>query len=213
MVQKNHLTVGRIANGAIVEKEVNVEFNNKEEILFSMKKSDFTTAKRISQKINDSLKDVYASVVDARSIKVNVPPEYTGSASLFVTELERLDVDPDVSAKVIIDERTGTVVMGENVRLSTVAVAHGALFIEIKEEPVPVQPPPLAPESSQTAIAQRTRLRIEEGRDKLLVVPKGISLGEVVSALNSIGVTPRDLIAILQAIKASGSLHAEIEIL
>jgi flagellar P-ring protein FlgI len=212
-IQKNHLTVGRISNGGLVEKELNVDFNGKEEILFSMKKTDFTTASRISQKINDKLKSVYASVVDARSIKVIVPPEYIGTASLFVTELEGLDVDPDISAKVIIDERTGTVVMGENVRLSTVAVAHGALFIEIKEEPIVAQPPPLAPESAETVVLPRTRIALQEGQDKLLVVPKGISLGEVVSALNSIGVTPRDLIAILQAIKASGSLHAELEIL
>ncbi len=212
-VQKNHLTVGRISNGATVEKELDLQFNSKEEILFSMKKTDFTTASRISQKINDTLKDVYATVVDARSIRVIVPPEYEGATSLFVNELERLDVDPDVSARVIIDERTGTVVMGENVRLSTVAVAHGSLFIEIREEPLPSQPAPFAPESAQTAIVPRTRITVDEGRDKLLVVPRGISLGEVVSALNSIGVTPRDLIAILQAIKASGSLHAELEIL
>jgi len=212
-IQKNHLTVGRISNGGLVEKELYVDFNGKEEILFSMKKTDFTTASRISQKINDKLKNVYASVVDARSIKVIVPPEYIGTASLFVTELEGLDVDPDISAKVIIDERTGTVVMGENVRLSTVAVAHGSLFIEIKEEPLAVQPPPIAPASAETVVLPRTRIALQEGQDKLLVVPKGISLGDVVSALNSIGVTPRDLIAILQAIKASGSLHAELEIL
>ncbi|PIR00162.1 MAG: flagellar biosynthesis protein FlgA [Nitrospinae bacterium CG11_big_fil_rev_8_21_14_0_20_45_15] len=212
-IQKNHLTVGRISNGALVEKEISIDFNNKEEILFSMKKTDFTTASRISQKINDKLKNVYASVIDARSIKVIVPPEYIGTASMFVNELESLDVDPDISAKVIVDERTGTVVMGENVRLSTVAVAHGSLFIEIKEEPLAVQPPPIAPESAQTAILPRTRIAVQEGRDQLLVVPKGISLGDVVSALNSIGVTPRDLISILQAIKASGSLHAELDII
>ncbi len=213
-VQKNHLTVGRISNGASVEKEVNVKFNTKEEILFALKKTDFTTASRIAQKINDQLKDVYASVVDARSVRVNVPEEYIGNTSAFVTTIEGLDVAPDVSARVIIDERTGTIVMGENVRISTVAVAHGALFIQIKEEPVASQPEPLTvSEGAQTAILPRTRIAVEEGQDKLVVVPRGISLGEVVNALNSIGVTPRDLIAIMQSIKASGALHAELEIL
>ncbi|QPJ64437.1 MAG: flagellar basal body P-ring protein FlgI [Candidatus Nitrohelix vancouverensis] len=213
-VQKNHLTVGRISNGASVEKEINVKFNTKEEILFALKKTDFTTASRIAQKINDQLKDVYANVVDARSVKVNVPEEYIGNTSAFVTTIEGLDVAPDVSARVIIDERTGTIVMGENVRISTVAVAHGALFIQIKEEPIAVQPEPLTvSEGAQTAILPRTRIAVEEGQDKLVVVPTGISLGEVVNALNSIGVTPRDLIAIMQSIKASGALHAELEIL
>jgi len=211
-VQKNHLTVGRIANGAIVEKEVANHFNDKEEILLALKKTDFTTAERIAQAINDHLKEIMARLVDARTIRVSVPDLYKTQTAAFVSQIESLDVEPDAVAKVIIDERTGTVVMGENVRISTVAVAHGALFIQIKEEPVAVQPPPLS-EEGQTAILPRTRVAVTEGQDKILVVPKGISLGEVVNALNSIGVTPRDLISIMQAIKAAGALHAELEII
>ena len=120
---------------------------------------------------------------------------------------------PDSEAKVIIDERTGTVVMGENVKISSVAVAHGALFVQIKEEPVADQPPPLAPENAETVIIPRTRVSVGEGQDKLLVIPASVSLGDVVQGLNSIGVTPRDLIAILQAIKSSGALHAQLEII
>ena len=120
-------------------------------------------------------------------------------------------MEPDTVAKVIIDERTGTVVMGEKVRISTVAVAHGNLFVQITELPEVSQPAPLS--LGQTAVAPRTEVTIEESEERLLIVPKGVGIGEVVNALNAIGVTPRDLISILQAIKASGSLHAELEVI
>lgn len=212
-VQKNHVTVGRIANGAQVEKEIKYNFNAKEEIILALKKTDFTTASRISKAINDGMKDSLASVVNGGTVRVKVPELYLKNTSSFVTRIESLDVTPDSEAKVIIDERTGTIVMGENVKISSVAVAHGSLFINIKEEPVASQPPPLAPESAETVILPRTRLAVGEGKDKLLVIPNSISLGDVVKGLNSIGVTPRDLIAILQAIKASGALHARLELI
>ena len=208
-VQKNHLTVGRIANGGVVERELPHQFNMKEEIFLNLKITDFTTASRIAKAVNDESKDNIATSIDGRTVRVSVPSFYKENTSSFITKLESLEVDPDTPAKVIIDERTGTIVMGENVRISTVAVAHGALFVEIREEPVASQPEALSPEG-QTAILPRTRVAAEEGKDKLLVVPKGVSLGEIVNALNSIGVTPRDLIAILMAIKASGALHAEL---
>ena len=208
-VQKNHLTVGRIANGGVVERELPHQFNMKEEIFLNLKITDFTTASRIAKAVNDESKDNIAKSIDGRTVRVSVPSFYKENTSSFITKLESLEVDPDTPAKVIIDERTGTIVMGENVRISTVAVAHGALFVEIREEPVASQPGALSPEG-QTAILPRTRVAAEEGKDKLLVVPKGVSLGEIVNALNSIGVTPRDLIAILMAIKASGALHAEL---
>ncbi len=208
-VQKNHLTVGRIANGGVVERELPHQFNMKEEIFLNLKITDFTTASRIAKAVNDESKDNIATSIDGRTVRVSVPSFYKENTSSFITKLESLEVDPDTPAKVIIDERTGTIVMGENVRISTVAVAHGALFVEIREEPVASQPGALSPEG-QTAILPRTRVAAEEGKDKLLVVPKGVSLGEIVNALNSIGVTPRDLIAILMAIKASGALHAEL---
>ncbi|MEE2987186.1 MAG: flagellar basal body P-ring protein FlgI [Nitrospinota bacterium] len=208
-VQKNHLTVGRIANGGVVERELPHQFNMKEEIFLNLKITDFTTASRIAKAVNDESKDNIAKSIDGRTVRVSVPSFYKENTSSFITKLESLEVDPDTPAKVIIDERTGTIVMGENVRISTVAVAHGALFVEIREEPVASQPEALSPEG-QTAILPRTRVAAEEGKDKLLVVPKGVSLGEIVNALNSIGVTPRDLIAILMAIKASGALHAEL---
>ena len=211
--QKNHLTVGRVANGALIERELSHEFNAKAELIFALKKTDFTTARRISQAINEELKDQSAFVIDGRTVKVEVPKYYRNNSSELISRIEKLDVEPDVVARVIVDERTGTVVMGENVRISTVAVAHGALFIQIKGEPAADQPPPLAEEGEATDIPGRIRVPVEEGEDKLLVVSKGAALGDIVNGLNAIGVTPRDLIAILQSIKASGALHAELVII
>ena len=212
-VQKNHLTVGRISNGALVEKEIKSNFNIKDEIILALKKTDFTTASRITKAINDDMKDEVAVMVDGRTVRVKIPKFYKNNASDLVTKIETIEVTPDSEAKVIIDERTGTVVMGENVKISSVAVAHGALFVQIKEEPVVNQPPPLAPENAETVVIPRTRVSVGEGQDKLLVIPTSVSLGDVVQGLNSIGVTPRDLIAILQAIKSSGALHARLEII
>jgi len=212
-VQKNHLTVGRISNGALVEKEIKSNFNIKNEIILALKKTDFTTASRITKAINDDMKDQVAVMVDGRTVRVKIPKFYRNNASDLVTKIETIEVIPDSEAKVIIDERTGTVVMGENVKISSVAVAHGALFVQIKEEPVANQPPPLAPENAETVVIPRTRVSVGEGQDKLLVIPASVSLGDVVQGLNSIGVTPRDLIAILQAIKSSGALHAQLEII
>ena len=212
-VQKNHLTVGRIANGGQVEKEIKYDFNSKNKIVLALKKTDFTTASRISRAINNDMKEIVSSIVNGGAVQVNVPELYKNNTSSFITRIENLDVTPDSEAKVIIDERTGTIVMGENVKISSVAVAHGALFVQIKEEEVVSQPPPLAPESAETVTLARTRVAAGEGQDKLLIIPKSISLGDVVKGLNSIGVTPRDLISILQAIKASGALHARLELI
>ncbi len=211
-VQKNHLTVGRIAGGALVERELPHSFNTKEEIFLALKKTDFTTAGRIADAINEKLESNSASIMDGRTIKVTVPKKYRESTSVFVSRIEGLEVEPDSVARVILDERTGTVVMGESVQVSAVAVAHGGLFIQIREEPEVSQPAPLS-RKGETAIVPRTRIHVEEGEDKLLIVPKSVSLGEVVNGLNAIGVTPRDLISILQAMKAAGALHAELEII
>ncbi|MBC8285204.1 MAG: flagellar basal body P-ring protein FlgI [Nitrospinae bacterium] len=212
-VQKNHLTVGRISNGALVEKEIKYNFNVKDEIILALKKTDFTTASRIAKAINNDMKDEIAFMIDGGTVRVIIPEFFKNNASTLVTKIESINVAPDSQAKVIIDERTGTVVMGENVRISSVAVAHGSLFVQIKEEPVVSQPPPLAPENAGTVVLPRTRISVGEGQDKLLVIPKSVSLGDVVQGLNSIGVSPRDLIAILQAIKSSGALHARLELL
>ncbi|MDG1842748.1 MAG: flagellar basal body P-ring protein FlgI [Nitrospinaceae bacterium] len=210
--QQNHKTVGRVANGALVEKELPHKFNAKGKLIFALKKTDFTTARRISQAINNELKDQSAFVMDGRTIKVEVPKYYLNNTSELIARIETLNVEPDIVARVIVDERTGTVVMGENVRISTVAVAHGSLFIQIKGEPaVDDDPPPVAEPGSVNPV--RTPVPIQEGEDKLLVMSKGASLGDIVNGLNAIGVIPRDLIAILQSIKAAGALHAELVVI
>jgi flagellar P-ring protein precursor FlgI len=201
-----------VVNGALIERELPHEFNAKGELVFALKKTDFTTARRISQAINDELKDQSAFVIDGRTIKVEVPKYYKNNTSELISRIEKLDVEPDIVARVIVDERTGTVVMGENVRISTVAVAHGALFIQIKGEPAADAPPP-DEQKDEAVNPLRTPVPVEEGEDKLLVMSKGASLGDIVNGLNAIGVTPRDLIAILQSIKAAGALHAELDVI
>ncbi|MCF8719258.1 flagellar basal body P-ring protein FlgI [Nitrospina gracilis] len=211
-VQANHLNVGRIAGGGMVEKELPNTFNTKESIILSLKHTDFTTGNRIAKKINSVLKDEFATNLDGRTIHIKVPLFYRNNVAEFVTQIEVLEVQPDSVAKVIIDERTGTVVMGDNVKISRVAVAHGNLFVQVTEEPIASQPGPLS-EKGETAILPRTRIAVGEDEDRLIVVPEGIDLGQVVNGLNAIGVTPRDLISILQAIKAAGSLHAELDVI
>jgi len=211
-VQKNHLNVGRISGGGLVEKELPNTFNAKEEIVLSLKRTDFTTGTRIAKKINSILKDDFATPLDGRTIHIKVPKFYKDNVAEFVTQIEVLEVRPDSVAKVIIDERTGTVVMGDNVKISRVAVAHGNLFVQVTEQPVASQPEPFSPKG-ETVVLPRTRIAVGEDEDRLVVVPEGIDLGEVVTGLNAIGVTPRDLISVLQAIKASGSLHAELDII
>lgn len=211
-VQENHLNVGRISGGGLVEKELPNTFNNKEEIVLSLKQTDFTTGNRIAKKINSVLKGEFATPLDGRTIHIKVPKFYKNNVAEFVTQIEVLNVNPDSVARVIIDERTGTVVMGDNVKISRVAVAHGNLFVQVTEEPVASQPQPLSQEG-ETVVLPRTRVNVTKEEDRLIVVPEGIDLGQVVNGLNAIGVTPRDLISILQAIKASGSLHAELDII
>jgi len=210
-IQKNHPNVKRIVGGVIVEKELPDFFNSKKEISLSLKNTDFTTGSRIAKAINFKIKNVFAEPIDGRTIPVKVPKFYINNVSGFVTKIGTLKVDPDITAKVIIDENTGTVVMGENVRISTVAVAHENLFVQITESPEVSQPAPFS--RGQTTVVPRTDVAVEEEEERLLIVPKGVGIGEVINALNAIGVTPRNLIAILQAIKASGSLHAELEII
>lgn len=205
-VQTNHINVGRIANGAIVEKELSVDFNNKQEVILSLNKTDFTTVQRVTKAINDEMKEVVASTIDGRTVKARIPEFYNSDATSFVTRIERLDVEPDSVAKIIIDERTGTVVMGENVRISTVAISHGSMTIQIRE----TAPPKTASPPTKPA---RERITEEKGEDRLVILNKGVALGDVVSGLNAIGVKPSDLIAVLQAIKSAGALQAELEII
>jgi flagellar P-ring protein precursor FlgI len=211
-VQKNHPTVGNIPEGVTIEKEPVFSLGNGEEIRLFLHKSDFTTANGIAEKINNAFNGHFAIATDSSTVNVLVPPEYRDQMVRFITMVEILNVKIDMVAKVVINERTGTVIIGSNVKILPVAIAHGSLAIEINEDAKVSQPFPFAPEKAETTVVPRTDIAIEEQK-AFLVEVSGITLGEVVRALNALGVTPRDLISILQALKSSGALKAELEII
>jgi flagellar P-ring protein precursor FlgI len=210
-VQKNFPTVGRLIDGAVIEKEIAFEFNQREALELSLRQPDFTTATRMTDAINALFGQSIASAPDGGTVELQVPATYSENVVELVAMIEKLEVQPDAVAKVVINERTGTVVMGENVRLSTLAIAHGNLSIVIKENPIVSQPLPMS--KGQTTVTPNTDLQVDEGINQLMIVPSGTSIGQVVKALNALGVSPRDLIAIFQAIKAAGALQAELEVI
>ncbi len=210
--QKNHPTVGRIPNGATVEREIPVDVNGKREVRLNLANSDFTTVVRVVEAVNDALGARFARTVDADTLSIEIPPEYENDVVSFMAAIEGIEITPDVKAKVILDERTGTVVMGRDVRLSTVAIAHGNLSIQIKETPKVSQPGPFA-SGGQTTTVPRTDLKVQEQGGKMVLLQPGATIGELVSALNAVGVTPRDLIAIMHSIKAAGAIQADIEVI
>ncbi len=211
-VQVNHPTVGRVPEGAIVEREVPMEdLNHLQKLTLSLRDGDFTTVSEVANLINLYLKGHYAVPKDLRTVEVKVPKSYQGKVVDLLAEIGNLEVTPDVPARVVIDERTGTVVMGENVRISKVAVAHGNLSVEIKETPQVFQPYPFSP--GQTVVTPQTQVKAKEQKARIVVLEESATLGELIRALNAVGATPRDLIAILQAIKAAGALHAELIII
>ena len=211
-VQKNFPTVARVVNGALIEKEIPSRFNQKESLTLALHDPDFTTSSRVAQAINIAFYEEIARTRDAGTIEVQVPQKYRGDVVALVTMIESLGVTPDAVSKIIINERTGTVIMGENVRISKVAVAHGNLSIEIQETPQVSQPLPFS-RGGQTVVTPDTGIDVQEGNNPLVVVDSGVSIGSVVKALNALGASPRDLIAILQALKAAGALQAELEII
>lgn len=211
-VSKNHQTAGKITDGALIEKEVQLTLGGRDDFFISLRSPDFTTARRMAVAINDALKTDVAHAVDAGMIMVKVPEDRRKGMVEYIASIETLDVKPDNITKVVINERTGTVVIGENVRLSTVAISHGDISIEIKTQYYISQPPPLSPKG-ETVVVPAEKATVKEEKSRLILLPETVTLGEVVRALNLVGVTPRDLVAILQAIKAAGALQAELEII
>lgn len=211
---KNHPTVARITSGAVVEKEVGFDFSEITEFDLAMHNPDFTTTQRAVNAINASIAADTAKALDSGTIRVSVPAEYADRKVELVAAIESLDVETDSMAKVVLDERTGTVIIGENVKISRVAVSHGNLTIRIEEKAEVSQPEPLA--AGQTVVVPRTLLTVEElgGKtDRVMMMDPGVNIGDMVKALNAMGVTPRDLIAIFQSLKAAGALDARLEII
>lgn len=211
-VQKNFPTVGRIVGGALIEREIASNFNERELLTLALHAPDFTTATRMAQAINAAFGDAMARAPDAGTIQVKVPDLYRGRSVELVALIENLGVTPDMVSKIIINERTGTVIMGENVRIATIAIAHGNLSIQVNTQENASQPMPFA-RRGRTVVTSDREMIVEEGRNPLFLVESGVSLGEVVRALNALGVSPRDLIAIFQALKAAGALQAELQII
>jgi flagellar P-ring protein precursor FlgI len=268
-------TNSRIANGAIVEREIPFELGQMDTMRLSLKNPDLTTARRMAQAVNAFLGAPAARSTDPKTVVIQVPAQYRGDAVAMLTDIERLPVEPDQVARVIIDEHAGVIVMGENVRISTVAVAQANLTIRVTETPQVSQPSPFAPGASvlpsvggtqnpdqvvnvprprvdaggrpvvdaggnpvfdlvpqvvpgsrqggipgsiaggaSTVVVPRTNIEVDDGSGRrLAVIPAGITIGELVNGLNALGVGPRDLISILQSIKAAGAMQADLEVL
>ena len=229
--QKNFPTVGRVPEGAIVERPVPISFQNRSFVVFNLYTPDFTTATHVASAINTYIGQDAAHPLDAGTIRVSIPKPLQTSLVKFMSKLENLEVTPGNAARVVFNERTGTVVIGKEVRISTVAVAHGNLTVTIREETKVSQPAPfssrvkgqapptrvpggitMAP-GGQTVVTKKPEISVKEEKKKLVLLKSGATIGELVDSLNRIGVSPRDLMSILQAIRAAGALHAKLEIM
>ncbi len=206
-------TAGRIANGAIVEREIGFHLADEQSVKLSLHNPDLTTATRIADAVNAYLGGNIAVVSDPSTIHLVVPTAYKGGVVGLLTDVEQLKVTPDEPAKVVIDENSGVIVMGSDVRISTVAIAQGNLTIRVTETPEVSQPNPLS-QTGSTQVVPRTQIQVDDSHgNKMAVLSQGASLHQLVDGLNALGVGPRDIISILQAIKAAGALQADVEVI
>jgi len=232
-VTKNHPTVARISGGAVVERELPLTLANKKELTIILTEPDFVTVTRMSRAIAAEFGKDAVEPIDPGTLKLKIPQKQRQDIVNMIATISNLDVTPDAVAKVVVNEKTGTVVIGESVRISEVAVAHGNLSIEIKETQNVSQPAPFGTTRNQwsdpaqpakvggavvapggaTVVTNDTDINVVEEDKRLMVLPEGKTVGELVRALNAIGVPPRDLITILQSMKAAGALHAKLEII
>jgi flagellar P-ring protein precursor FlgI len=210
-VQVNHLTVGRIPGGAIVESAPDATATTVDVLTFALRDPDFVTASRVAQVINTYLGSSVARALDPGSVSVQVPAQFRTAVPDLMAQLETLPVETDVPARVVINERTGTVVVGGNVKLGPAAVAHGNLSVRITTHYDVSQPNPFT--TGQTTVVPNQQVDVREGTAKLVALEEGSTLDAVAAALNALGASPRDIIAIMQALKAAGALKAEIIIL
>lgn len=214
-VTQNIPTSGRIAAGSIVEREIPFTLAGMSSTRLALRNPDFTTARRIAAAINSHLGFAAASAENPASVKLDVPPGYSAGIVNLITDIEQLRVNPDQMARVVIDERSGVIVMGKDVRISTIALAQGNLTVRITETPQVSQPAPFT-QTGDTVVVPRTDVQVDygsEGGKKIAIVSSGVSLQSLVASLNALGVGPRDIITILQSIKAAGALQAEIEVM
>ena len=212
-ITKGVPTSGRIANGGIVEREINFDLRALNTVRLALRNPDLTTASRIQKTVDAFIGSNVASVIDPGTVEIQRPAQFDGDVIELLTRIESLRVQPDVVASVVIDEQSGVIVMGENVRINPVAVAQGNLTIRITEQPQISQPQPFS-QTGTTQTVDRTTIAIDEGSDsRLAVVSGGVTLQDLVNGLNALGIGPRDLITILQAIKSAGALNADIRVM
>ena len=206
-------TAGRISNGAIVERQTQFKLAGEHELRLSLRNPDLTTAMRIAQAIDRFIGSNVADASDPSNVRLTVPDSYPSGVVGMLNDVEQLKVDPDQSAKVVIDEQSGVIVMGADVRVSTVAIAQGNLTIRVTETPQVSQPSPFSNTGTTTTVP-RSQIQIDDSAgNKMAVLSQGVSLQKLVDGLNALGVGPRDIISILQAIKAAGALQADIEVI
>jgi flagellar P-ring protein precursor FlgI len=191
------LTVGRIPNGGMIEKDITSDFNSRKLFRLTLHNPDFTTAARTIVSINKELGGLYATAKDAATVDVMVPPSYEGRGVEFLASIESIEVNPDMQARVVINEKTGTVVIGDKVKISKVAISHGAISIKVAT-------------STSANDSKKNGALVDE---KIAILGGAVSVGELVQALNKLGISPKDLITILQSIKSAGALHGELQIL
>lgn len=209
-ITKGVPTTGFIASGAVVEKEVEFDLNSMPTLKMALRNPDVSTAKEIANTVNSFVGPGVAQVLDPGTVELVVPAIYQNNVTQLLADLEKLTVATDQVARIVVDEASGTVVMGENVRIDTVAVAQGNLVVQIEEIVNASQPAPFAPEDAETVLLPQTNIRVSEAGKEMAVLQQGATLKELVAGLNALGVGPRDLITILQTIKAAGALQAEI---
>jgi flagellar P-ring protein precursor FlgI len=204
-------TAGRIASGALVERELEFDIANQTQLRLALRNPDFTTARRMADTINTALGSSAARAANPGAIVLQRPAEFSGDMVALIGTIENLEIQVDSPARIVIDESSGIVVMGENVRVSTVAIAQGNLTISVSEQPFVSQPAPFS--RGETLAVPQSQVGIEEDEGDLIVVPGGVELKQLVDGLNALGVAPRDMISILQALKAAGAIQAEIEVM
>ena len=204
-------TAGRIASGGLVERELHFDIAAQQELRLSLRNPDFTTAQRIATAINGAVGGEAARAANPGAVVLRRPENYGGDMVSLVGRIENLEVEVDTPARIVIDESSGIVVMGENVKVSTVAIAQGNLTISIQEDPFVSQPAPFS--HGTTQVVPSSGVDVQEDAGGLVVVPGGVALRQLVNGLNALGVTPRDMISILQALKAAGAIQAEIDVM
>ena len=210
-VTKNHPNVGRVPDGAVIEREIGGNFNARATLRYNLMEEDFTTAVRVVHAINAELGEQVAQPLDARTVDIQIPKDYQGRAVELVARLENLPVQLQPVARVVVNERTGTVILGADVKIGAVSIVQGGLSIVVSSTPLVSQPAPFS--KGKTVEATKKDVTVAEEKSKTVSVEPGVSVGKLAERLNAMGVSTRDLVAILQAIKEAGALQAELRIL